>query len=185
MAVDPRRKQKAKVLRQVRRIHRYSGLALFVFFVVVGITSVLLGWKKNVEWIMPPTQRAATAVELADWLPQAELATRAQVALREALGTATDDRVDRLDGRPGKGVVKVLFKTGNYEVQLDAGTGEVLSLGKRRADLIEQIHDGSIVDEWVGTSGAPIKVFYSTVLGLALVVFSATGFWLWYGPRRM
>jgi hypothetical protein len=28
-------------------------------------------------------------------------------------------------------------------------------------------------------------VIYSTIMGVALLIFTITGFWLWYGPKRM
>ena len=52
------------------------------------------------------------------------------------------DDVNRLDVRPGRGVVKAWLMNG-YEVQVDLGTGRVLQTAYRRSDLIESIHDGS------------------------------------------
>jgi uncharacterized iron-regulated membrane protein len=172
-----RRKQQAKVLRQTRQIHRWTGLALFVFFFIIGITSVLLGWKKDSTYLMPPTSRGSST-ELADWLPAAELLAIAQTKLTDSLGSDYSTDIDRIDYRPGKGSVKFRFEGHLQEVQLDGATGQVLSIGARRADLIEQIHDGSIV-------GDTFKLVYSTLMGLATVVFTVSGFWLWYGPKRM
>ena len=169
--------QQAKILRRTRRVHRWTGLALFVFFFVIGITSILLAWKKDSDYLMPPTSRGSSA-ELNDWRPAHELLGIAQAALRDSLGAEYDLTPDRLDFRPGKGSVKVLFENHYQEVQLDASTGEVLSIGARRADFIEHVHDGSIVNQ-------PVKVIYSTLMGLAVLVFTVSGFWLWYGPRRM
>lgn len=177
MADPQKRKRQARVLRTTRSVHRWTGVVLFVFFFVIGVTSVLLGWKKDVAWIMPPTARGSST-ELADWLPPDTLVATAQMALTDALGPAYDPTIDRLDYRPDKGTVKFLFKDHYGEVQLDGATGEVLSIGIRRSDFIEHIHDGSIVSD-------PVKLIYSTVMGLATIVFTVSGFWLWYGPRRM
>ena len=176
------RQRQARVLRRTRRVHRYSGVALFAFFAVVGVTSVLLGWKKDAGWIMPPTSKVA-GVELSDFLPLDSLRAVAQGKGKNYVHNLPLT-VDRLDVRPGKGIVKVLFNEEYYEMQLNGATGEVLSFGKRRSDLYESIHDGSILDEWFGTGGI-FKLVYSTVLGLALLVFTVSGFWLWYGPKRM
>ncbi|MEL7423523.1 MAG: PepSY domain-containing protein, partial [Bacteroidota bacterium] len=67
--------------------------------------------------------------------------------------------------------------------QLDLSNGKLLSFGKRRSDLLEQIHDGSIIDRRLGWSF--FKLLYTTISGLALFLFTVTGFWLWYGPKRM
>ncbi len=168
--VNPEKRQRqVRLLRATRRLHRWTGLALFVFFFVVGVTSILLGWKKNSDTLQPPTQRGSTT-ELADWLPLDSLRARARAAVPY--------EIDRLDVRPDRGVVKVLFTSNQYELQLDGATGEILSRGRRHADWIEALHDGSIVSQ-------PFKLVYSTVLGLALLVFTVSGFWLWYGPRRL
>ena len=93
--------------------------------------------------------------------------------------------MDRIDIRPDKGMAKFVFADHFNGIQLDMATGEVLHIEKRRADLIEKIHDGSILDHYLDTGGGQIKLFYTTVIGLALLVFTVTGFWLWYGPKRM
>ncbi|HEX8337897.1 MAG TPA: hypothetical protein VF621_14265, partial [Pyrinomonadaceae bacterium] len=69
-------------------------------------------------------------------------------------------------------------------VQLDGATGEVLHVERRRADFIENLHDGSILDYLAGTEGGQIKLAYTSIMGLALLTFTVTGFWLWYGPKR-
>lgn len=184
MPVNNRRKRQARILRRTRRLHRWSGIVLFVFFFIVGVTSVLLGWKKNSTLLMPPTQRGST-VELRDWLPAEELLRQAQLALTDSLGSRYSTEIDRMDYRPAKGIVKFLFKNHLQEVQLDGATGELLSIGARRADLIENIHDGSVIDNYLGLKGSPVKIVYSSVMGLGLLVFTVTGFWLWYGPKQM
>jgi hypothetical protein len=34
-------------------------------------------------------------------------------------------------------------------------------------------------------NGNFFKVLVSSISGLALLIFTITGFWLWYGPKRM
>ncbi len=148
-----------------------------MFFFVIGITSVLLGWKKDSGYLMPPTGRGSST-ELGEWLPTDELLSIARSALTDSLGATYTTDIDRIDYRPGKGSVKFRFADHLQEVQLDGATGTVLSIGARRADLIEQIHDGSIV-------GDTFKLVYSSLMGLATIVFTVSGFWLWYGPKRM
>ncbi|MFK8162545.1 MAG: PepSY-associated TM helix domain-containing protein [Lewinella sp.] len=178
-----RRQQQAKTLRTTRKLHRLSGISLFVFFFIMAITGILLGWKKNSgELIMPDTYRGSST-EMAEWLPLDQLSILASSALERQTGIISE--IDRIDARPGKGSLKVLFKDRQLEVQLDGATGEVLSVGRRHSDWIEQVHDGSIVDDWLGIPHGIFKVFYNSLMGVALIVFTVTGFWLWYGPRRM
>jgi hypothetical protein len=69
--------------------------------------------------------------------------------------------VNRLDVRPGKGIVKVRGNN-NMEVQLDSKTGEILQIAVRRSDLIESIHDGSFFH-----SGFKLWIFLPSALLLA------------------
>lgn len=147
----------------------------------MAVTGGLLGWKKHSD-LMPDTQRG-TATELTQWKPLSELARHATAGLYDATGRLSE--IDRMDVRPGKGIVKVLFEDDELEVQVDGQTGAVLSVGRRHSDWIERLHDGSVVDDWLGIPHGLFKVFYNTLMGAALVVFTVTGFWLWYGPRRM
>jgi hypothetical protein len=93
--------------------------------------------------------------------------------------------LDRIDSRPSKGVVKFVFKEHYWGVQLDGATGKVLSVSPRRADVIENIHDGSILDVVFKTNSNILKLIYSSVMSISLLLFTVTGFWLWYGPKRM
>jgi uncharacterized iron-regulated membrane protein len=183
LLVPTRRQQPAKTLRATRKLHRLSGISLFVFFFIMAVTGILLGWKKHSgELIMPDTYQGTTT-EMTEWLPMDRLSSLAASALDEYTGERSE--VDRIDVRPGKGMLKVLFKNRQLEVQLDGATGEVLSVGRRNNDWIEQVHDGSIIDDWLGIPNGIFKVFYNSLMGVALIIFTLTGFWLWYGPKRM
>ena len=102
-----------------------------------------------------------------------ELATMVVDSLEIDAGT-----IDRMDFRPDKGMVKVLFNKGYWEVQLDCSNGEVLSIQKRYSDLFEKIHDGSIISDG-------FKLGAMNVFGLGLLVLITSGFLLWYGPRKI
>jgi hypothetical protein len=167
---------KVKWLRWLRRIHRWMGIPLIVFFLVIGITSILLAWKKKAE-LLPPTLK--TKVEQGEWISPAEIVLIAELEMEkrgESIG------VDRIDIRPDKGVAKVTFKTHFTEVQLDGFSGEVLSVETRHSDWIEKVHDGSIVDFYLGGDEAT-KLTYSTLTALGLILMSLSGFYLWYYPK--
>lgn len=82
-------------------------------------------------------------------------------------------------------MVKFVFEDHYWSIQLDGATGKLLHIGQRRSDFIENIHDGSILDRYFGTTNGQIKLIYTTIMGLALICFTITGFWLWYGPKQM
>ena len=94
-------------------------------------------------------------------------------------------QLERIDIRPDKGSVKFVFDYDYIGLQLDGATGQLLHIDKRRSDFVENIHDGSILDRYFKTTGGQIKLIYTSIMGLALLLFTITGFWLWYGPKKM
>lgn len=178
------RKKQAAVLRTTRKIHQKVGVLLFLFLMIIGITGILLGWKKNVDIIQRPTALGATT-NMTEWLPLDSLLSLAHNEMIERKGKDLSLKINKLDVRPDKGIVKVIYEDHFYSVQVDAANGHILSFEHRTADLIEQIHEGTWVDNFLGLPGGVFKLFYTTVTGLALIVFTITGFWLWYGPKRM
>lgn len=178
------RQQQAKVLRVFRKIHRLSGAFLFVFFFIVAITGLLLGWKKNSKGYLLATSQKGVSARSEDWLTVDSL-TKKAVYYLDSLQTGLTKTIDRIDFRPEKGMVKFLFTDHFTALQLDASNGSLLGVEIRRADFIEKVHDGSIVDHYFHLSSGSFKLIYTTIMGLALLVFTITGFWLWYGPKRM
>ena len=175
------RQKQAQTLRWTRKIHRWTGLSLLVFFILIALSGILLGWKKNSQgYILPDTMKGQTA-ELNDWLSINRLSQLA-LAAAEDLKQPT---IDRIDIRPDKGVAKFTFTDSYLEIQIDGATGQVLQSALRRSDWIEQLHDGSIVDLTFGWKAGFFKLIYTSLMGLALLTFAATGFWLWYGPKKM
>ena len=180
-----KRVKQAKVLRVFRKIHRVTGALLFVFFFIIAITGLLLGWKKHSAGLILADTQSGTSSDLKTWLPMDSLQSLAVQFLHQNVSPALSDEIDRIDVRPGKGVVKFSFKNHYWGLQLDGSTGKLLQVEQRRSDFIEHIHDGSIIDNLLNTSAGLFKLFYTTVMGLALILFTVTGFWLWYGPKRM
>lgn len=164
------------MLRSYRVYHRYLGLGLGVFLIISSVTGLLLGWKKDIDLLQPPTQKGAST-DLAQWISVAEMATLAQTALDSAQQLANTP-IDRLEARPDKGIVKVLFAEGYWEVQLDGSTGKVLSVARRHSDWIEHLHDGSIISDG-------FKLVSMNVVGLGLLALVISGFILWLFPRKV
>lgn len=162
-------------LRQFRSIHKWVGMSVFLFMIITAFTGVLLGWKKNVALLQPATLKG-TSLAFYDWAGFDQIATNAILAIDSVVGRKIE--IDRMDVRPDKGIIKVTFKEGYWEVQVDATTARTLSVAQRHADWIEHIHDGSIFSEG-------FKLFYTNYLGWGLLFLSITGFWLWYGPKAI
>lgn len=179
------RQKQAKILREFRRIHKYTGAFLFVFFFFVSITGLVLGWKSNSFGTIIPTTQKGSSANLSEWKPVHELHKIAILTLKDSISSDLSPELDRMDIRQQKGIVKFVFEHHYWEIQLDGATGEVLQIGKRHSDWLENVHDGSIVDQYLETSNGQFKLFYTTTMGIALLVFTITGFWMWYGPKRM
>jgi uncharacterized iron-regulated membrane protein len=179
-----KRQSQAKLLRNFRKIHRITGALLFVFFFVVSVTGGLLGWKKNSGGMIMANSYKGRSTDLKEWLSIDSLHQRACQYLKDSVSAHLSTKIDRIDIRKEKGMVKFVFSEHFTGLQLDGVTGHLLHVEKRRADYIEKIHDGSIIDFYLGWDGY-FKLFYTTIMSLALALFTITGFWLWYGPKRM
>ena len=185
MTKNKNRQQQAKLLRLFRKTHRTIGAFLFVFFFFVSVTGLLLGWKKNSGGLILSKSYIGTSTDLKDWIPIDSLHTIACNILHDSVSADLSLELDRIDIRKDKGMVKFVFIDHFWGIQLDGSTGELLYIERRRSNIIENIHDGSILDHYFGTSKGQIKLFYTSTMGLALLTFTITGFWLWYGPKRM
>lgn len=123
--------------RNNRRFHFWAALVVCLPILVVIISGLLLQVKKEVAWIQPPTQKGASNTPS---LPLERLLSLAQDIPELEVSQWQD--IDRLDIRPGKGVIK-LKANNHWEAQFDASSGQLLQLAYRRSDVIESLHDGS------------------------------------------
>ena len=170
-------KNKIKRLRRYRKYHRWFGLSLALFLLISATTGILLALKKEFDILQPPTAKGVSK-DLSTWKSLPELAQIAEDAFIEAHPSQKGNEIDRMDIRPQKGVVKVLFKEGWWEVQVDGTSGEVKSIERRNSDWIEALHDGSIISDW-------FKLISMNYIGWGLLLMIITGLWLWYGPKEI
>lgn len=189
MTVDERflirKRKKARTIRLFRKIHRLTAVFLFIAFFIMAGTGLLLGWKKNSGEIILAKTESGTTKDLGQWLSLDSLNNTAINYLKDSVSANLSPEIDRIDVRPDKGVVKVTFANHYKGLQIDGASGRVLKVEQRRSDLIEHIHDGTIVDRWLNIENGWFKLIYTTVMGIALLTFTITGFWLWWGPRQL
>ncbi len=174
-------KQQARWIRSFRWLHRKIAIFLFVFFLVVSITGILLGIKKQTG-LLASTQKGISS-DLSTWLPIDSLQKIALQILRDSVSADLSPELDRIDIRPQKGVVKFVYKNHYKGLQLDGTTGKLLLVEKRKSDFIEDLHDGSFLDNLFGTNDEQIKTGYTLVMGTSLFMLILSGIWLWYGPK--
>lgn len=172
-------------LRIFRKIHRILGASLFLFFFMIAATGLLLGWKKNSNgYLLAPTYQGFSS-NASDWLSTDSIQNLAVLYLKDSIDQSLSPELNRIEYRMDKGVVKVLFKKHFWALQIDATNGNLLYKEKRRSDFIEKLHDGSIFDFYFDNKNDLIKLVYTTISGLALLIFTFTGFFLWYGPKLL
>jgi hypothetical protein len=153
-----------------RRIHYWASAAAAIPLIVIIATGLLLQMKKHSAWVQPPERGGIGTVPTLSWPDMLE-------RLKEVpdMNVTSWDDVNRLDVRPGRGMVKAWLQNG-YEVQLDLGTGRVLQTAYRRSDLIESIHDGSFFGgDWV-------KLGLFLPAGITLLLLWLGGLWMFWVP---
>ena len=154
-----------------RRVHYWIAFGAALPMIVMIGSGLLLQGKKQFTWVQPAEQRGTgqtPAIDLEGILAALRTVPEMQVQ--------TWEDVNRLDVRPGRGVVKAWLMNG-YEVQVDLGTGRVLQTAYRRSDLIESIHDGSFfAGDWT-------KLGLFLPAGVALLLLWMSGLWMWWVPR--
>jgi hypothetical protein len=139
---------------------------------LVIASGILLQVKKQVPWVQPSEIRTEVSVPAMSW----DVILAAAKAMPEA-GVRSWDDIDRLDVRPGKGILKVITKS-RWEAQLALADGAVLQVAYRRSDLIETLHDGSFFGDV-----AKLGIFLPS--GVVLFVLWMTGIYLWLLPYLM
>jgi hypothetical protein len=153
-----------------RKVHYWASfLAAVPLLVMIG-SGLLLQSKKHWGWVQPVEHRGTGTVPVIDL--DGILTSLKTVP---GMGVESWNDVNRLDVRPGRGVVKAWLMNG-YEVQVDLGTGRVLQTAYRRSDLIETIHDGSFfAGDWT-------KLGLFLPAGLTMLLLWVGGLWMWWVP---
>lgn len=152
-----------------RKVHYWLAIIVALPVLIIITTGLLLQIKKQSAWIQPPEKRGigneptivlSCLIDICRAAPEAGVQTWADI--------------NRVDIRPSKGVLKVSTRN-NWEIQIDAQTGQVLQTAYRRSDIIEAIHDGSWFHPW-----AKLGVFLPS--GLVLLLLWVTGIYLFFLP---
>jgi len=151
--------------------HLWLGIITTGMVLIICVTGVLLNHKRGLGLMPDVPNEPKGAFENA--LPLAELARRAEAAVGPEVAAAG---IDRMDVRPGDGLIKVRFDDRRVmEVTLDINTGEVLHVGERNDVFLEKLHSGEIFGKrWV---------LLSDVAAVALAILLISGYWLWLYPR--
>lgn len=177
--MDSKVKHLAKRTRFYRKFHKYIAVPMLAFMFLLGVTGLLLAWKSELK-LSPPSKKVSQVNQ-----PTIALSKIQENAIRFVKNLNLDTTINRIDYRPSKGIAKVRFEHHFTELQINCYTGELLSNKQRTADIIEMIHDGSILDYLFKNKSDNIKLVYSTITSLALILLAFSGFWLWLKPRQI
>lgn len=152
-----------------RKTHYWASLFIAIPSAIVIGSGLILQMKKQSSWVQPPTARGSAKTPTLTF----DEILKVAATVKEAEIESWSD-VDRLDVRPGKGVVKVRANN-RWEVQIDAKDAKVLHSQYRRSDLIESIHDGSFFHPLA-------KMWLFLPAGIALFIMWLTGIYLFLMP---
>ena len=175
--------KQVRLLRHIRKLHKYFGITFAIWLMIISLTGLLLGVKKNTGGIILSESYKGSSTELNKWLPMDSLYKLALKYYSKSKYRTVPNSIERIDIRKDKGMAKFIFTDDYIALQLDCSTGKLLHIENRRADLIENIHDGSILDKYFNTIGEPFKLFYTIIISFILFGFCITGLGIWYIPK--
>lgn len=158
-----------KLSKLSRLSHRWGSIIALLPITIIIFSGIVLQLKKVSPYVQPPTQRGAGTEPAIGFDRIFEVARSVPAAEIESW-----EDIDRLDVRPGEGVVKVRCKN-RYEVQIDTETAEILQVAFRRSDLIESIHDGTYFNDH-------FKLWVFLPAGIVLAMLVITGLHLFFLP---
>lgn len=152
-------------------LHLWIGIMLTAILIVISITGILLNHKRGLG-LMPDVPHTPSG-PLTQALSISELAQAAERTAGPAVATAG---IDRMDVRPGDGVVKVRFNDALVtEVDLDLVTGQVVVSEPRNDVFLEKLHSAEILGKrWV---------LVSDIAAAGLLLLLASGVWIWLYPK--
>jgi hypothetical protein len=151
--------------------HLWIGITTTAMLLIVAVTGILLNHKRGFGLMPDVAHEPSGSFEEA--LPLWRLA---EVAERRVGPAIAASGIDRMDVRPGDGIVKVRFNDRHVtEVDVDLVTGEAVGSDGRNDVFLEKLHSGEIMGKrWV---------LLSDVAAAGLVLVLISGVWLWLFPK--
>lgn len=163
----------------VRRWHRILAWFAILPAAVVVSSGTLLHLRRVIPWIQPPVVKGNPGQPKLDLKEVFEVVLMNSTLSEEGQIHNWGD-LKSVEYKPGSGVWSLRSKS-NFEFQVDATNGEIVSAAPRRSIWLIQVHEGSVFGDlimWL--------VFFPT--GLLLVVLELSGAYLlwdsWKRKRR-
>lgn len=153
--------------------HKWIGIFASVLVLMSASSGFLLLLKKDFAWIQPPTQSDSVEADVNEFISLERLYKIVLSAGHDELSKAED--IDRIDFRPQQRVFKVRSRHDNFEIQVGAVTGKILSYGSRWSDWIENLHDGSMFGDFM-------HGYLMLAFAVSLMLLAITGVYIWFAP---
>lgn len=161
------------MFKRLRDLHKWIGLFAALFLALISFTGFVLAIKAKSDTIRPPTKKGAEMPRFAEVVTLDAAANAAFAVGLPELKALSD--IDRFEYHVEKNVYKILSAKAYHEVQVDGGTGQVLSVGKRNDQMFEDIHDLSFFNDVLHEWGLP-------VIAVGLFTLAVTGTWMFFVP---
>jgi len=171
------------LLQQFRNLHKKFASVLFVFFFLIGLTGSLLSFKSAFTKVIFENKKISAESKLTSILPLDSLETIATTILNEKANMKFK-KSEKVEIKIAKGTVLFYYKDA-YSIQLNGSSGEPILIEKKFGGIIQDIHDGAILDSLFINKLSLSKKVYSIIMGLSLLLLTITGTYLWYKPKMI
>lgn len=164
-----------KLYQLSKKVHKWVGLIFSIVFMFMAITGLLLVYYLPLG--LGTELKATKPTALGQAIPMEEVVS---IATSQGLpGIDSVEDVFRIELTPSANVFRVRL-VDNQEVQIDAGTGEVLSTKPDYTGLLISLHDGYFFGNWYRYSAL-------TMAGLSLILLSFSAYYMVIFPlyRRL
>jgi uncharacterized iron-regulated membrane protein len=171
------------LLQQFRNLHKKFASILFVFFFLIGLTGSLLSFKSAFTKVIFENKEISDESKLSAILPLDSLETIATSTLNEKANTKFK-KSEKVEIKISKGTIMFYYKDA-YSIQLNGASGAPILIEKKFGGIIQDIHDGAILDSLVTNKSSLSKKVYSIIMGLSLLLLTITGTYMWYKPKMI
>ena len=169
------------LLQNFRNLHKQFASVLFVFFFLIGLTGSLLAFKSVFSKTIYENNANMFRGAKPQYLPIDSLENLATAALNSFAETKFKHS-EKVEIKVSKGSVIFYYKNA-LSIQVNSITGAPILIEKKFGGIIQDIHDGAILDTWIENKSSIFKKIYSIIMGLSLLLLTITGTYLWYKPR--
>jgi uncharacterized iron-regulated membrane protein len=171
------------LLQNFRSLHKKFASVLFVFFFLIGFTGCLLAFKSAFTKTIFEDKEVAVESKLSSIMPLDSLERMATSVLNEKANTKFK-KSEKVEIKISKGTVLFYYKEA-YSIQVNGATGAPILIEKKFGGIIQDIHDGAILDSLVTNKSSLSKKVYSITMGLSLLLLTITGTYMWYKPKMI